>query len=133
MSKKTQRIANFYWRMNNLGITADDADVMRRIEMTLHRWAEHECNGVIQRDDETQKPFHVVGYRSNGDQRKYAVADREAGAIRRMNAIIAKYPALTWYHQGDPRGCQVYVMTKASVAGLDVGAYYSSKGIAVCY
>lgn len=35
-----------------LGFTADEAAALRRISMTLHRWAEHECNGNIERDGE---------------------------------------------------------------------------------
>jgi hypothetical protein len=34
-----------------LGFTPTESQALRRISMTLHRWAEHECNGIIERDE----------------------------------------------------------------------------------
>ena len=36
------------------------------------------------------------------------IADREAGALRRVRAVCAAN-GLHFYHQGDPRGCALYV------------------------
>jgi hypothetical protein len=44
---------------------------------------------------------------------------------------MARYPALSAYIQGDPRGAALYILRPGDVpAGADVDAYYSC-GIAV--
>jgi hypothetical protein len=108
-------------------ITQDEVDTLLRAQRTLHTWAEHECNGVIQRDDETGKPYwySVMGKRYG------AAPDRETGALKRA-AAIAMVHGLTIYHQGDPRGCCLYILRPGDVPeGSDPGSCYS-RGIAVC-
>ena len=57
--------------------------------------------------------------------------DRERGALKRLAAIMAKYPALTSYVQGDPRGCALYIMRPCDVReGASIDSCYSN-GIAV--
>ena len=79
--------------LQSLGFTAAEARSLRRISNTLRRWYERECNGEIERNEETG---HVHGYNPNAhyldphDPRAYySVADRERGAERRLAAIIA--------------------------------------------
>ncbi len=129
----TKREAEEYgWRLDALrsaGISLDDADALRRISMTFHRWAEHECNGNIQRDEETGIPYW---YNSETGRKYGKVADREKGAQKRLAQIMAKYPALRAYEQGDPRGASLYILRPGDVPeGADVSGYYS-RGIAVC-
>lgn len=124
--------------LQGLGFTRTEAEALRRISLTLRRWAEHECNGAIQRDGDTGdgKPF----WHSTFDGRKIAPApDRERGALRRLEALIksvnvaraGKVPPLTSYVQGDPRGCALYIIRPGDVPdGADVGSYYT-RGIAV--
>ena len=128
----TKRQAERYHRLlsclNNHGIHQDDADTLLRCASTLHTWAEHECNGAIQRDEQTNKPSW---YNTTTGKRICATADREAGALKRASAI-AEAHGLTIYHQGDPRGCCLYLIRPGDVPeGKDVAAYYSN-GIAVC-
>lgn len=108
-----------------------DAEALRHISMTLHRWHELECgaeDGAIERDEKTGKPVYQSGH---NPKIRYAVPDRERGALKRLAAIMARYPALTSYVQGDPRGCALYVLKPGDVpAGEDVSAYYS-RGLAV--
>jgi hypothetical protein len=114
--------------LGRVGMSRDDAKALRRISMTLTRWFEHECNGNIQRDEATGKPFW---YSENTGKRVCAVADREAGAMKRLKAILTRYPALSYYVQGDPRGCSVYIIRPGDVPeGQPVDAWYS-RGIAV--
>ena len=110
-----------------MGIADHDAAELVRASATLHTWAEHECNGVIQRDDETG----ITYWHSTYDGRRWhRTSDREAGAIKRASAIAARY-GLTAYHQGDPRGCSLYLVRPGDVpAGEDIGSYYS-RGVAV--
>ena len=119
------RLMEFYRRAERLGITDADADALRRIEMTLQRWAERECgdgSGCIERDEKTGKPF----WRSAMSGRATAIADREKGALRRLGLIMARYPELVAYHQGDCRGCMLYVLRKSDVKpGEDISAVYT--------
>jgi len=112
-----------------LGFTSTEAEALRRISMTLHRWAEHECNGTIERDENrADRP-----YWSNPNTGRHfvaPVADREAGAMKRLQAIFARH-SLTYYVQGDPRGVALYVIRPGDVPdGADVESCYS-RGIAI--
>lgn len=202
-----KRKFELFARLQSMGFTYDEAAALRRIEMTLQRWAERECGDgsdwaieraepqtlalwqsvtypdglrvvaidhsgryietvkelprhlatqnstspesypeearsilarLQRRENESAgKPFNV--YHGEGPRRRYAIADREAGALRRCAAIIAARNArnptlgvLSFYHQGDPRGCALYILRPGDVpAGEDVGCYYS-RGVAVC-
>ena len=130
-----------------LGFTPDEADALRRISLTLSRWAEHECNGTIERDETRgNRPFW-----SNPEYGRHyvaPVADRERGALRRLDAIFSarvareSHPdgtrsplwlqsALSYYLQGDPRGASLYILRPGDVPdGADVDSYYS-RGIAI--
>lgn len=105
------------------------AHTLRRAEKVLHRWAEEECNGTIQRegDQGDGKPFRVWGQDSpSGKIYKAPTADREAGALRRIEKAC-KEAGLHYYHQTDPRGCALYVSTEPLTA-----QNYSQRGIACC-
>jgi hypothetical protein len=70
-------------------------------------------------------------YRGAGKTTYTPVPDREKGARKRIQAILAKYPDLEAYIQGDPRGCALYVLRPGDVPeGEDVSSYYT-RGIAV--
>lgn len=126
--------------MVSAGLTRDDAIAVRRISMALRRWYEAECGDcndhrstAIERDDVTGKPFRVIhSYRRDGRPdvvTRYAVADREAGAKRRLAAIMARYPGLSYYLQHDPRGCAVWLLRPGDVpAGAHLESYYT-RGI----
>lgn len=139
MSTKTQSIARFYAAAANLGLSMDEADALRRIERTLHRWAELECGtdaGHIERQEATGKPVFVNARARYVDPRdpraRYFIADREAGALRRLGKLMARHPELVAYHQGDPRGCALYILRKADVPeGRSLDSLYSI-GWAVC-
>jgi hypothetical protein len=123
-------------RLQSLGITRDDAAVLRRISMTLHSWHELECGneqGHIERDgpDGDGKPRFIPSWSRGNASRGYAIPDREAGALKRLKAIMARYPTLGYYVQGDPRGAALYILRPGDVPdGADPNAYYS-RGIAV--
>lgn len=105
-------------------VTLSDARTLRRAELTLHRWAEEECNGTIQRDEVTGTPYW---YRHDGTRGGIA-PDREAGALRRVRDVCERL-GLTYYHQTDPRGCALYVATPD--AGM-TDSNYSGVGVACC-
>ena len=137
----------------SLGFTTGESDALRRISLTLHRWAEHECNGIIERDETRQnRPFW-----SNPNTGRHFVApaaDRETGAIKRLKTIISSRNqrvitrmnepttlqgcldqvldvSLAYYVQGDPRGAMLYLLRPGDVPeGADVDSYYS-RGVAI--
>lgn len=126
MSTKTR--ARTLRILASLGIGYEDARALIRAERTLHTWAEHECNGAIQRDERTLRPY----WHSTYDGRQLGrTADRETGARKRITRILAAYPSLVPYFQTDPRGCALYVLRPGDVPeGQDPDGYYS-RGVAV--
>ena len=114
------------------GFTESEFDRLRRISMTLHRWAEHECNGEIEVDDDG-KAFHVSqGFAPSWKETRYPTANREAGALKRLSVIMAGHPGWTYYHQTDPRGAALYLVeVDRLVAGTCIDSCYSSIGICV--
>jgi len=122
-------------RLQNLGFTYEEAVQLRRIEMTLQRWAEAECGDsnayaswAIERDGNTGKPFKVVQshYTGGSKERRWQVADRESGALKRLKVIVdARNLRATTdneadnfilpYHQTDPRGCMLYLVKRSDL------------------
>jgi len=116
--------------LQSAGFTADDAARLRRISLQLRRWHELECGidaGGIERDEITNK---VSWYDSRtGKRRPYP--DRETPALQRLATIMARYPALSAYVQGDPRGAALYIIRPGDVPeNADVDAYYN-RGVVV--
>jgi len=118
-----------------------DGEALRKISMTLHRWHELECGDsnehgswAIERDGDEpdSKPYMVRhSYRGDGKTYRSPIPDRETGARKRLAKIMTRYPGLTAYVQGDPRGCALYILKPGDVpAGEDVSCYYS-RGLAV--
>lgn len=104
------------------GIDIDDAQALRRIAMTLHRWHELECGtdgGCIERDEKTGLTYWYNAnsrYLAANDRRAYSrIPDRETGAKKRLDAIMARYPNLKAYVQGDPRGAALYILREGDV------------------
>lgn len=126
---KSEKFARYFQNMERYGISYEDAAKLRRIEMTLQRWAELECGDSneyaswsIERDEETEKPYMVTHYNGargsageSGRVSRARIADREAGALRRLARIMSAYPGLTYYHQTDPRGCALYILRKSEL------------------
>jgi hypothetical protein len=135
---KQMRRAHFYERLiNHFGLTWQDADDLRKAQKKLRRWHELECGvegGGVERDETTGK---VTWYSSRTGKRT-PYPDRETGCLKRIAAIVAKYPELAYYVQGDPRGCALYLYRKADLgmrresdSNLTIGALYSSIGFAM--
>ena len=128
MNKRTY---NVLWRLECAGISPEDAKALRRIAMALHRWHVLECGinyGYIERDEETGVPYWL---NARTGRRAYRVADRETGALRRLAAIMARYPALSAYVQGDPRGAALYILRPGDVPEGGYAEDYYSYGMAV--
>lgn len=170
-------------RRTGVMLSFDDANTLRRAELTLQRWAALECGDgndyaswSIERDEQTGLPYRVT-YLNQGNygysvwclsdidadgnaevvrvtrrtfqtqdkaqeyaatvaksrqaqvrpvlSRRERIADREAGALRRVKAVCERN-GLHYYHQTDPRGCSLYVASEP----LTDSAY--SYGVACC-
>ena len=148
-----KRKFELYSRLQALGFTYEEAVSLRRIEMTLQRWGERECGDesgrCIERDEKTNRPYMTYDKGRNGERGRYPIADREAGALKRLAAIIKarnvrKNAESEWnpnhlraYHQGDCRGCNLYLVTVGQLEDASTGreipieANYT-RGLAVC-
>lgn len=139
-----RRIAQRHYLIQ-LGFSPRQADELRRISLTLRRWHERECGingGCIERDDLTEKPY----WKSEMTGRRYAIPDRERGALKRLGHILGLRNTATWgfseapavhevaitaYIQTDPRGAALYLIRPGDVPnGEDVGSYYS-RGVCI--
>jgi hypothetical protein len=129
--------------LTRAGIDYDDALALRRIAMTLQRWHELECGDsnsygswAIERDGNGDGPPYMVHHHYRHGAGKDTVSrtkipDRESGAKRRLAAIMARYPSLGFYIQGDPRGAALYILRPGDVPeGASADSCYS-RGVAV--
>ena len=117
--------------INRYGISQQDYKALALEEHRLQRWAEQECNGEIQRDDETGKPIRVFTW-DGYERTRYVIADKEAGCLRRCEEIAASY-GLKFYHQGDPRGCQVHVYRESDLQGSNIRQVYPTQAHAIFF
>lgn len=121
-------------RLEYAGVAPDDALALRRIAMTLHRWHELYCgtsDGHIERDEQTGKPRYYnarARYVDPKDPRAWrSIPDRETGALKRLAAIMKKYPTLKPYIQTDPRGAPLYILRPGDVpTGGNTDSYYTN-------
>jgi hypothetical protein len=118
-------------RQHGIILTLADARILRRAEMTLHRWDEQRCGWstpgpygasfvLVRDEDGDDKPYleiHPNGGANVAQSLKTRwerVPDRERGALKRIKAVCEKYAApdgspLKYYHQSDPRGAALYI------------------------
>lgn len=149
---EAQRRARLDSYLLTLGFTDFEVASLRRINSTLQRWHELECgteSGVLERDDATGKPYWVNYTRrylgANDARLRSPVADREAGALRRLARIIKdcnsrRFDALpnggsmgmlTTYIQTDPRGAALYILRPGDIPdGTSVESCYT-RGVCV--
>lgn len=103
-------------------LSSEEIDILLRAEKTLSRWSELECNGTIQREEETGIAYYYNDYTGRKGSR---APDREKGALKRIEAICTAH-GLHYYHQTDPRGCALYIGREP----LPDNNY--TRGIAIC-
>ena len=140
MSNRTARYHECVNRLCDAGILRDDAISLRRIAMTLHSWHELECGRAdykivisVERDESTGKTYIRIqsGCGDRFRDNRYPTPDRESAALRRLESIMAQYPTLSSYVQGDPRGATLYILRPGDVpAGESPNAFYN-RGVAV--
>ena len=119
----------------NWGMDPNDYRRLALIDHQLQRWYELECDGDIERDEETGKVYRVYGH-NTPDQpiRRIPTRDMETGAIKRAKDIANRYQG--WiYIQTDPRGCAVYFWRSGEPGPRtigpdeDISQHYSTRAL----
>jgi hypothetical protein len=87
-------------------VTISQANILRRAELALHSWYEHECMGQWE-DEETGKVYRTNGYTT------WIVANTERGALRRIQKVCEEL-GCGCYIQTDPRGRSLYILKDSS-------------------
>ena len=118
-------------RQHGISLSLADARILRRAEMTLHRWDEQRCGwstpgpygasiALVRDEDGDGLPYleihpNAPTYHGHAFKTRWErVPDRERGALKRIKAVCKKYAApngspLKYYHQSDPRGAALYI------------------------
>ena len=110
--------------------TAAQWAALKQCQRTLHLWAEKECNGEIQYDnDGSARRYFPDGYGSFSGKGQI-VPDKSEAAMERDRSIAAKH-GLSVYNQTDPRGCALYVYSAADLKGRKIDECYSLMATAV--
>jgi len=119
-------------RLEAEGFSQAEAETLRRISMTLSRWAERECNGEVEVDDDGKAYSVSQGFPPKWKITRYRIPNREAGALRRLSAIVSQHPGWNFYHQGDPRGAALYLFRPEDLnPGQSIDAVYNQIGICI--
>lgn len=117
-------------RLRELGFTREEAEQLRRISMTLHRWYELECGDgnsygswAIERDDNGDgPPFMVHHHYMHGKGKDYTtrtkIADRERGAIARLRTIIDRRNARITDPNSKDAEQNIHAASYAKLAGI---------------
>jgi hypothetical protein len=122
-------------QLGRLGFTVAEVKALVLWSRRLHRHAERCCNGLLEYDD-TGACFKVVRDRTGSELARRPARDIEAEALAACRVIIdgrnarEALPPVTFYLQGDPRGCPLYIIP-ASLSVEEVDARYTSVGVAV--
>ena len=118
-----------------------------RVALPGGRWAEHATEQAAREHAEAifrktgaivaverytdGRPYNVYHGPGLGGVRRYPIADLETSALKRAHAI-AEAHGLVAYHQGDPRGCALYILRPGDVPEGQCASGYYDRGIAVC-
>ena len=113
-----------------------------QIQRHLHKWAEDECNGFIQWDDNEC----TIPRRYRPDQwgtptvKGPVIANREAKYLKEAQKLAAECGGKIYY-QGDPRGCSLYFYRESDLEGYSfvfssnkspIDQVYSTAALACC-
>lgn len=140
LTNLSQFMTNLQYLQKHYSLTDHSWRVLRGCEKALHKWAEDECNGRIQWDDETGEP-HLYRKDKFGDYtgKGQPTFNKEDHYLDLARKQAARY-GLQIFHQTDPRGCALYVYTKEDLErsrfGRDpkfgISAVYNTIATAIC-
>lgn len=109
------------------GISVEHGIALRKISRGLRKWYENECNGLIERSEDTGKPF----WRNPFSGLLIPYRDNESALRKRLDEIMVNYPDIDYYIQADPRGCALYIIRPGDVPEGERPESYYTRGIAV--
>lgn len=112
--------ARYYQATARVKLNMTEAEQLRRDAQRLHRWSEAECNGEIERDENTGKTYRNYNINGPGPVKKYPIADKETPATERIKAICKKHRIMVEF-QGDPRGWPVNLKKGSFEFSIPVG------------
>lgn len=115
---------------NRYPFTAAEWSALKRCERILHRWAEDECNGVIQYDDDGSARRYWPDRYGSPTVPGQVVPDKSETAMENARKIAAKH-GMSVYNQTDPRGCALHVYHDADLDGRKIEECYSVMARAV--
>ena len=123
-----------------LGVSRATWFELRRICRQLHKLDEMACNGEIQCDDYTEQWHRYTADRYGTPTIKGNVLRTQPIDLLRVAADLVRRNGLSVYHQGDPRGCSLYVYkqsdlercSRGSDPAYGISAYYRTIGTAIC-
>jgi hypothetical protein len=110
--------------------TAAEWSALRECQRILHRWAELECNGAIQYDDDGSARRYWPDRYGSPTLPGSVVPDKSEAAMERARKIAAKH-GLSVYNQTDPRGCALYVYSASDLKNRRIDECYSTLARAV--
>jgi hypothetical protein len=121
---------HYYNALQSLGFTYGECERLRLASMTLHSWHERECgtdNGCIERDEVTGKAYWLNAHSG----KRYRIADRETGALKRISETLKTHNGLSYYVQTDPRGAALYILRPGDVPEGQTPDSCYTRGICV--
>lgn len=132
-STKNELVRLRIYKQTGVSISESDAAKLRRAATTLQRWHELECgtdSGHVYRSGPGDIPFFQ---RSGGwyagkyvQPEPFRIRDTESAALRTVAEVCARN-GLTFYVQGDLRGCPLYI----GIEPFRESACPSSVGVSV--
>ena len=104
------------------------------IQKRLHQWAEQECNGAIQWEEDSETGAEVP--RRYGPDRygSYTIKgpiipNQESKLLKEADKLAAQCGGLV-YHQTDPRGCALYFYRPEDLRNYPIDQSYSTVALA---
>lgn len=111
--------------------TAAEWTALKSCQRTLHSWAEKECNGDIQYDNDGNPRRYYNDRCGSPTVPGPVVPDKSETAMEKARKIASKH-GLSVYHQTDPRGCALHVYSAADLNGRKIDECYSMMAKPVC-
>lgn len=113
-----------------LGFGPEDIRTLARLSVSLRHIAERECNGDGWGPGERLPDGRWFPRWTDDDQER---ADKRTAALLKLAQAVCDGAGrnLKAYHQGDPRGCALYIVRMDALGTRDINANYSSFGVAV--
>ena len=138
VADKNRELLARQYKVTGVFLSFADAQILRKAELTLHAWDAKRCGwstsgpygasfALVRDEDGDNKPYIEIHPNVGLKTRWQPIPDLEAGALRRIEEVCERNGGdvygLEFYHQGDPRGCSLYIARAGT--GLNSSNYSS--------